>query len=95
MKQVYPQYADRVSFYAIGMDPGFDIADFEEFRLKQDYPWPVAVPIGDLIADFRVNIQSTKIAFDGEGVITHRGGMGYGSPEIWRQVFTDLAVLSE
>lgn len=91
MKQVYPQYADKVDFYAVGVFPSEDIEVYEKFRLEKDYPWPVAVPKGGLLPDLRVTIQSTKIAFDGAGIITHRAGMADGTPETWHQVFSDLA----
>ena len=91
MKQVHPQYADKVDFYAVGVFPSEDIEVYEKFRLEKDYPWPVAVPKSGLLPDLRVTIQSTKIAFDGEGVITYRTGMGDGTPETWHQVFSDLA----
>ena len=91
LKGVYPQYADKVDFYAVGVFPTHDVEVFEEFRVKRGYPWPVAVPQGDLLPDLNVTIQSTKIAFDSEGLVVHRAGMGKGSPEIWHRVFTELS----
>jgi hypothetical protein len=93
LKDIYPQYADDVDFYAVGVPflNNREISDFEDFRVKRGYPWPVAVPQGDLLRDLNVTIQSTKVAFDSEGIIVHRAGMGKGSPEIWHQVLTDLS----
>ena len=91
LKRIYPEYSDQVSFYAVGVFPGEDINMFEEFRVEKGYPWPVAIPLGDLLTDFKVTIQSTKIAFDSQGVIVHRNGMGQGSDEVWHEVFHELA----
>ena len=91
MKDIYPQYKDDVNFYAIGMFPGTDVALFQEFGNERGYTFPVAVPESGILADLKVTIQSTKIAFDASGTIIHRNGMGKGDPETWHQVFTDLS----
>ena len=91
LKDIYPQYADDVDFYAIGMFPGNDVALFEEFGVKRGYTFPVAVPRSGILEALKVTIQSTKIAFDTNGIITHRNGMGKGDPETWHQVFTELS----
>ncbi len=91
LKDIYPQYANEVDFYAVGVFPGEDIKTFEEYRAANDHPWPVAVPVGDLIPQLQVTVQSTKIAFDSRGAIIHRHSMGQGNPELWHEVFTKLA----
>ena len=90
MKDIYPDYAADVDFYAIGMFPGNDVALFEEFANERGYTFPVAVPESKILEDLKVTIQSTKIAFDANGTIIHRYGMGRGDPEIWREVFSLL-----
>ena len=93
MKDIYPQYADRVAFYAIGVHPGIveDIETLENHRRERGHPWPVATAPSGVMADLGVTIQSTKIAFDGQGMITYREGMGLGDDETWHRVFTELA----
>ena len=90
MKEIWPDYADRVGFYAIGVDPTEDIGELEAYRGKQGYPWPVAQPGVGMLADFNVTTQSTKVVFDAAGVITYRAGYGQGDPETWRRVFEEL-----
>ena len=92
LKTIYPQYAEDVDFYAVGVFPHDSVDPFVEFAKKRGYPWPVAIPEGELLEDLFVTIQSTKIAINRHGIITHRAGMGKGSPEIWHEVFADLAV---
>ena len=97
LKDIWPQYAKDVDFYAVGVPFLNDraISDFEEFRIKRDYPFPVAVPQGQLLRDLNITIQSTKVAFDSQGVIVHRAPMGSGlkdnAAEIWHGVFADLS----
>ena len=93
MKEIYPQYADEVDFYAIGVHPGIveDIATLEEYRAERDHPWPVATAPSEVMAELGVTIQSTKIAFDSQGTIIYREGMGQGSDEEGHRVFTELS----
>ena len=91
LKDIYPQYAEDVDFYAVGVFPHDSVDPFVEFAEKRGYPWPVAIPEGPLLEDLFVTIQSTKIAINRHGTIVHRAGMGKGSPEVWHEVFRELS----
>lgn len=93
MKEIYPDYADDVEFYAVGLHPGLqeEMVVLKAYKEQQGYPWPVATARRDLMAKLGVTIQSTKIAFDSNGTITYREGMGHGDDNAWRQVFTELS----
>ena len=91
MKEIYPDYADQVAFYAVGADPSESIEKLDAYGQAQGYPWPMAYPEDGTLSDLRVLVQSTKIAFDRNGVIIYRDGFGGGGPDTWKQVFEDLA----
>ncbi len=91
LKSIYPEYAGQVAFYAVGSDPTESIATLESYGQRQEYPWPVAVAAGTALRDLQVQTQSTKVAFDAQGVIIYRDGYGQGGADRWRQVFQDLA----
>ena len=97
LKDIWPQYAEVVNFYAVGVPFLNDryISDFERFRVERGYPFPVAVPQGQMLRDLNITIQSTKVAFDSQGIIVHRAPMGSGvkedAAEIWHGVFTELS----
>ena len=93
LQAIYPDYAPEVAFYAVGVHPGIveDLAVLENYRQERGHPWPVAVAPRQLLADLNVTIQSTKIAFDAQGTITYREGMGQGNAAAWREVFAALA----
>ena len=93
LRDIYPDYADRVAFYAVGADPTESLSRLESYRQQEGYPWPVAEAVGPMLRDFRVTAQSTKIAIDSRGLITYRAGYGQGDPDTWRQVFQTLATL--
>ncbi|HAL47102.1 MAG: hypothetical protein FI707_10970 [SAR202 cluster bacterium] len=93
MKEIWPDYADRVEFYAVGTDPSEDIDELETYRVEQGYPWPVAKAGDGMLARFRVLQQSTKIAFDAQGTVIYRDTFGRGDDDTWTQVFEDLATV--
>lgn len=91
MKDLYPEFADKVDFYAIGQSPFEDLDLLESDRIQQGYPWPVAEIDFNVLKELRILQQSSKIALDHHGVITYRAGFGTGGPAEWREVFVDLA----
>ena len=91
MKEIWPDYADSMAFYVIGVDPTEDIGELEAYAGEQGYPWPVAQPGEGMLAAFNVTTQSTKVAFDSTGVIRYRAGYGQGDEETWRRVFEELS----
>ena len=91
MKEIYPEYADRVALYAVSYDTFQDLAELQEHRDKQSWDWPVAHPVGTMVQDYRIVISSTKIAFDSRGVITYRAGFGEGTDVEFRKVLQNLA----
>ena len=92
MKDVYPEYAEQVNFYAVGTLFGSteSLESLESYREERGHPWPVAITPSEAMADLGVATQSTKIAFDSQGIIIYRDGMGAGNDEEWRGVFTEL-----
>ncbi len=90
MKQVYPEFADRVDFYAVGQDPNESLEKMERYRQEQGYPWPVAKTDTSTLRKLRVIQSSTKLAVDDRGIIAYRAGHGGGGPETWRKVFREL-----
>ena len=95
MKEVYPEFADQVDFYAVGQDPSESLKKMERYRQEQGYPWPVAETETSTLKRLRVLQSSTKLAVDDRGVISYRAIHGEGDPEKWRQVFLQLAGRTE
>ena len=87
---IYPEFADQVEFYAIGQDPTETLGDLERTRKARGYTWPIAEPIDSMLMDLRVLQESTKIAFDSDGVVVYRRGGG-GGISAWPGVFRKLA----
>jgi hypothetical protein len=91
MKDLYPEFADKVDFYAIGQSAFESIDQLESYRIEEGYPWPIAEVDPNVLKDLRVLQQSTKIALDHQGIVSYRAGYARGGVDKWREVFTDLA----
>lgn len=91
MKEIYPEYADEVAFYGVGVDPSESIEVLEAYSDAQGYPWPMAIPNQGMLRRFNIQVQSSKVAMDRNGVIVYRDGYAQGSDETWRSVFEELA----
>ena len=90
MKDLWPEYADRIDFYAIGQSPFESLEKLESYAQKEGYPWPVAEIDPKILKDLKVLQQSTKIALDHQGIITYRAGYADGGADKRRKVFSDL-----
>ena len=92
MKEIYPEFEDRVTFYAVGIDPFEDLDELESYRNRLGLPFPIAAPVDNkMLVDLRVRQQSTKVAIDADGFIIYRAGYGSGNSQLWREVFRKLA----
>ena len=87
---IYPEFADQVTLYAVGQDPTETLEQLEGTRQQRGYTWPVAKPVDKMLADLRIFQESTKIAFDGDGVIVYRK-RGGGDVAEWPRIFAELA----
>ncbi len=43
-----------------------------------------------MLPDYRITVQSTKVAINGDGIIGFRAGYGVKADDIWHQVFRQL-----
>jgi hypothetical protein len=84
MNDVWPEFADKVDFYAIGQSRFESIEQLESDRKKERYPWPIATIEPDVLKDLRVLQQSTKIALDHQGIIAYRENYAKGGAEVQR-----------
>ena len=89
MTNIYPPFHDAVDFYVVGYNESFsELADYQN---ESGHPGILALPIGNMLRDFRVTSQSTKVAIDANGIITYRAGYGQGRSSDWPDVLQALA----
>ena len=75
----------------MNIDPSDSFEKLEDFKKDQGYPWPLAHSDRDTLLSLEVIRQSTKIAFDSDGIIVYRERMGGGNAETWRELFEDMS----
>ena len=93
MKEVFPKYSEDILFYAVNIDPSEGIESISEYAEEQGYSWELAQSNKKMLSDLNVLQQSTKLAFDKDGVLRYRAGFGEGSIDCWGKVFENLVYL--
>ena len=54
-------------------------------------PYATAYADEGMLDTLKIYTQASKIALDGNGIITHRYGFGRGEFENWADLFEDIA----
>ena len=90
LKQDYPEFSESVDLYAIGQDVTEGVGRLEDYRAREELPFPVAEVTNNVLRSLEIIRQSTKVAVDHNGVIAYRAGIGEGEGE-WPKVFAELA----
>ena len=91
LKSVYEDYEDRVTILGIGTDPSEGEGDVRSYSNRHGYPWEMAPYNGNVLLEYRITSQSSKVVIDGNGVITYRGGYGSLSSREWREALDEVA----
>ena len=89
LTEIYPPFKDEVDFYAVAFNES--LSDLQAYQNESGHPGTVARAAGNMIRNFRVTQQSTKVAIDATGVIIYRSGYGRGSAAEWAGVLEKLA----
>ena len=63
MRDVYPDYAERVAFFLVAVDPTESLDQLEETRRERSYPWPVAEPVGGMLSELTPLLELSECSF--------------------------------
>ncbi len=85
LKSVYPDYQDQVGFIAVDVDPSEDAERIDAYAAQQEYPWAMAGYHADILTDYGITAQASKVVIGPDGVITLRRIGGALSAESWRE----------
>ena len=77
-----------MELYAVAFNES--LSDLQAYQNESSHAGTVARAAGNMIRNFRVTQQSTKVAIDANGVIIYRTGFGGGSADEWTNVFQEL-----
>ena len=89
LTEIYPPFKDKVDLYAVAFNES--LSDLQGYQNESGHAGTVARAAGNMVRNFRVTQQSTKVAIDANGVITYRSGFGRGGPAEWAAVLQELA----
>ena len=105
LTEISKNKSSKVGFFIVAINPLEDMNEFSDavilrinnqsgqmftYMDSSDGGWNVALPLGQMLADFKVRSQSTKIAIDSKGLIVYRDGYGKGDEWLWETVFDKL-----
>jgi hypothetical protein len=90
LKDVYPAYADKLSFLAVDIDPDETVAMVRDYRTSTGFPWTYAMGDASILQRFRVTQTDIKFGIDGRGIITYQAGYGAEDAQTWKPIFDRL-----
>ena len=88
---MYPKYEDEVDLYAVSLDRGSTIEEVLQFGEDMELNFPIVFSGVDMVPNFNVKQQATKVVLDGQGIVVYRGGLGQGNAGEYESVFAELA----
>ena len=74
----------------MGFGAGQTIDVLEEYRQQNDIPWNMAEGDFQILRDYEVRTQSTKLAMDPQGTVLFRKGYSTNSDDDWRGYFQSI-----
>ena len=90
LKDIHPDYADRVGFLAVDVDPNESAGQIAGYKRSEGFAWPMTTADRDMLQDYRVTRQATFATVDADGLIASSVATGSMSDDGWRQVFESL-----
>ena len=90
LKDIYPDYADRVDFLAVDVDPNEGASKIAGYKLSEGFIWPMTTVDRDMLENYRVTRQATFATIGADGIIASSVASGSRSDDGWRQVFESL-----
>lgn len=91
LKNIYPDYADRVDFLAVDVDPNEDAGKIAGYKRSEGFVWPMTTSDRDMLEDYRVTRQATFATIGADGIIASSLATGSMPDDGWRQVFESLS----
>ena len=83
MQTEYKTQRHEFDVFVIGFDPTEGLPQLSQTFRSDVSSWVVALPSKNMIADFNVKSQSTKVLLSGNNVIVRKDGYGKGSVVEW------------
>ncbi|MEX0721583.1 MAG: TlpA disulfide reductase family protein [Balneolaceae bacterium] len=90
LSEVYPEYKDRLTLVAIGIDPTDDEEVMRKLSEEKGFTFPVTKGMPNVMLDFGVESQATTVGVDRDGNIAFRKNKMVLSADEYRELFNEL-----
>jgi len=89
LKDVYPNYSDKIEFLAIGLDQRENITVLSNWKQQNNFPVKLAVGTASILRDYAVTYTTTRYIISPEGIILSKN-TGSQSASAWQSIFESL-----
>ena len=90
LRDVYPEYSDRVEIVGVGVDPSEEAKDILSYKEAQEFTWPMTTADVQMLKSYNVTRQAAHMALDSNGVVVSDLRYGSETASSWREVFESL-----
>ncbi|MEX0722456.1 MAG: redoxin domain-containing protein [Gracilimonas sp.] len=90
LSEVYPEYEDKLTLVAIGIDPTDDEETMRKLSEEKGFTFPVTRGLPDIMLDYGVDSQATTVGVDKDGNIAFQKNKLALSADEYRALFDEL-----
>ena len=90
LKDVQPEYADRVGFLAVNVDPSESAEKILSYKEAEGFSWPMTTADADMVKSYNVTRQAAHVTLDSNGIVLSSVTYGSENAEDWRELFENL-----
>ena len=90
LSEVYPEYEDRLTLVAIGIDPTDDNETMRALSEEEGFTFPVTRGLPQIMLDYGVESQATTVGVNKDGEIAFRKNKMVLSADEYRELFDEL-----
>ena len=90
LKEVHPEYADRVGFLAVNVDPLQSAEEILSYKEAEGFYWPMTTADAEMVKSYNVASQAAHVTLNSKGVVLSSVTYGGESAEDWRELFEAL-----
>ena len=90
LKNVQPEYADRVGIIAVNVDPLETAEEILSYKRAEGFSWPMTTADAEVVRSYNVTRQAAYVALNSNGVVFSSVAYGSKDTDDWRELFEAL-----
>lgn len=90
--EIYPEYEDKLTFVAIGIDPTDDTEVMRKLAEEKGFTFPVTKGHPEIMLDFGVETQATTVGINRDGYIEFQKNKTALTADEYRELFDSLVM---